>query len=105
MSAKYRCLRTVVVDDCHAGTKDEVRFVEGRDYPLEEASYARWERRGVFGAIPENKPTRGRRKKGEADAGGNSGGPALPFGDGDKEKGERAASDAPAPGAVIGAGA
>ena len=58
---KYRCLRTVVVDDRFKGTKDEVKFVEGRNYPLGDVSYARWERRGVFGPIPEKKGRRGKK--------------------------------------------
>ena len=58
---KYRCLRTVVVDDQFKGTKDEVKFVEGRNYPLDDVSYARWERRGVFGPIPEKKGRRGKK--------------------------------------------
>ena len=93
---KYRCLQTRVVQDEFVGTSKETKFVAGKDYPLEDATYARWERRGVFGPIPDKK--RGRQKRGEETAEGNSDGQAA-------DAGERAksASKAPAPGAVMGA--
>lgn len=81
--AKYRCLRTVVVDDQFKGTKDEVKFVEGRNYPLSDESYARWERRGVFGPIPEKKTPRGGKKAAANDAGAGDGQGAADAGGGD----------------------
>ena len=100
---KYRCLETRVVQDEFAGTKDETKFVAGKDYPLTDESYARWERRGVFGPIPEKKKRR-RRKKDEAAAGGDSNGQAADAGDNQADAGKRAesASAAPSAGAVMG---
>ncbi len=64
---KYRCLETRVVQDGFTGTKDETKFVAGKDYPLTDESYARWGRRGVLGPIPEK--TKRRRKAKAADNG------------------------------------
>ena len=79
MSTKYRCLETRVVQDEFVGTSKETKFVAGKDYPLEEASFARWERRGVFGPIPEKK-TRRRTKRDAKKAEGNSDGEAADAG-------------------------
>lgn len=86
---KYRCLQTRIVHDHREGTADEMKYVEGRDYELSDESYARWERRNVFGPIPE-KPKK-RHKAKAADDG-------APATDDDADPG---APSGPAPGAAM----